>query len=213
MNQRAVISSSVSSERACSSERSAGTRCFRRVLGSCIAIWTDFPFVKGTCLVFTVRTPREPGLCIVLFKAPIFDHLCVRGRRLLAKWQSSHFPGSRVQCFSAHQNSRRWVGSGLELQAHKPLLPSIHPGAEPLGIQKTNPYFRGGNQGQEKCYPLHITHLIPLHWPLSNRRLRFGLWRWGGGGRSDSLSLLLVQTLEVVGSLAFDKSPTPASRY
>lgn len=179
MNQRAVIGSSVSSEKACSSEHSAGARCFRRVLGSCVAVWTNFPFVIGTRLVFTVRPPREPGLRIVLFKAPVCDHLCVR-RRLRAKWRSSHFPAP--ECSAPLLNRTRGDEPAPDLSSlfFRPQAPSaLHPPwgrtGETLGIQKTNPYFRGGNQGPEKCSPLHITHLIPLHWPLSSRRLPFGL--------------------------------------
>lgn len=180
MNQRAVISSSVSSERACSSEHSAGTRCFRRVLGSCVAVWTNFPFVIGTCLVFTVRPPREPGLCIVLFKAPICDHLCVRRR--VCEQNDNQVISPAPKCSTSLLNRTRGDETALDLsnlffcpQAPSALHPPWGRTGETLGIQKTNPYFRGGNQGPEKCSPLHITHLIPLHWPLSSRQLPFGL--------------------------------------
>ena len=99
---------------------------------------------------------------------------------------------STVLLCSSELEEMRWLWTwATSPQAPSALHPPWGRTGETLGIQKTNPYFRGGNQGPEKCSPLHITHLIPLHWPLSNRRLPFGLWWWGGGGRSDSLSLLL----------------------
>ena len=169
MNQRAVISPSVSYERTCSSEHSAGTRCFQRVLGSCVAVWTDFPFVIGTCLVFTVRTPWEPGLCIVLFKALICDHLCVRRRPLWAKWPSSRLPGSQVQRFSAHQSSRRWDGPGLELPLLSPTSPFCPPSTlgrngRDLRDPKDQPIFQRRKPRPRKTSlsPHHPPHPSPL---------------------------------------------------
>lgn len=119
---------------------------------------------------------------------------CCKNKSFMNQWQQ----GSR--CSLAGQNTHRWLQLAHSF-TQKPLLLStpgrdwtLRPASQHrergLRDQKTNPYFRRGSKGPEKCHPLHTIWLVSgflfFYWPL---------WLYQKGGS------LLLYDKEVEASL------------